>query len=222
MRPEDREAKRHPIEAYFEDLQRRVELLPRLSDAGYPDEALLLCCCRIESLGSSLYWPDDSAAKNFVRVLQEYGGEELLWHVHPKQLIESLRERVPKLYRLIGDRLCAALASDEHALRSPNEIAAPLDGRLAPSELKQLMQHLWRGTVASLVYSYLRGPLVHGPGASPLLLSKSRLHGGPIPVLDFNLLFPPLCRVLNEAKRISIASDSLFGHDFRSPEPHGT
>ncbi len=63
MQPEDRDAKAHAIATYFEDLHRRVELLPRLNQGGYPGEALLLCCCRIESLGGSLYWPEESAAK---------------------------------------------------------------------------------------------------------------------------------------------------------------
>jgi hypothetical protein len=223
MRPEDQEAKAHFIEGYFEDLRRRVELLPRLNSSGYPDESLLLCCCRIESLGSSLYWrpEEESAAKNFVRILREYGGEEVLWHIHPQHLIKSLQERVPKLYRLVGDRLRATLASDEHVLRSPSELAALLDRVLTRNELEQLNQQLWRGTIASLVYLHLRSPLVHGPGAVPLLLSKATLHGAPVPALDFELLFPPLCRILSEAKRISVTSNSFYGHDFRSSEPAG-
>jgi hypothetical protein len=39
------------IQAGFNDLEKRVKLLPELKKMGFEEEALLLCCCYIEAMG---------------------------------------------------------------------------------------------------------------------------------------------------------------------------
>lgn len=216
MRDEDIKAKASFIEAYFDDLRQRVDLLPKLHAAGYENEALLLCCCYIEGLGSSLYWPEEASARNFVHILGEHGSEAILWRIHPRQLLNALQARVPKLYSRISDQLVAAFATDENALRTKEEIVALVNDRLSAEEMQQLTKQFWRGTLANLVYSNIRSPLVHGLGASPILLSRTTLHGQPVPVLDFILLYPQLTEILGKVRELSITANSWFGHDFRS------
>lgn len=222
MRGEDIKAKASFIEAYFDDLRRRVEFLPKLHATGYENEALLLCCCYIEGLGSSLYWPDEASARNFVRVLEKQGSEEMLWHIHPRQLLSALEVRMPKLYQRISDRLAAAFATGQDALRTKEEVITLVNDRLTVEEMQQLKGHLWRGTLASLVYSNIRSPLVHGLSASPILLSRTTLRGQQVPVLDFALLYPQLSEILERVRELSVTTNSWFGHDFRSAEDSGT
>jgi len=222
MQDADNKVKASVIEAYFDDLKQRIDLLPNLHAAGYTNEALLLCCCYIEGLGTSLYWPDEASARNFVRILEEYGSEETLSHIHPRQLMSVLEERVPQLYQRISDRLAAAFATSQDALRTKEEVVTLMNHQLTLVEMQHLKNHLWRGTLASLVYSNLRSPLVHRLGASPILLSQTTFRGRPVPILDFTLLYPQLIEILARARQLSVTASSWFGHDFRNPADKST
>jgi hypothetical protein len=224
MRDEDVTAKANFIAAYFDDLRQRVDLLPKLHAAGYENEALLLCCCYIEGLGSSLYWPKEASAHNFVRILEEYGSEEFLWHIHPRQLLDALQAKAKSLYARIGDKLGALFATDENALRTKEEIIALVHDRLGlgDEDRRRLTNQLWRGTLANLVYSDIRSLLVHRLGARPVLLTQTTLHGLPIPVLNFTLLYPQLTEILEKVRELSVTTNSWFGHDFRISEDKGS
>src|SRR4051794_10677404 len=50
------------------------------------NEALMLCCCYIEALGSRQSPEPDRKAKNYCRILAEHGQHEIWRLVHPKQL----------------------------------------------------------------------------------------------------------------------------------------
>jgi hypothetical protein len=160
VRDENREGKLRAIEAYFEDLQRRSDFLEELDRKGHRSEALLLCCCYIEALGGNLYWPDEGSARNFVRLLQEHGGEELLWHIHPKQLRIGLSGAGSRRQG-IGQKLDRVLTEAEGRLYTEDQILALAGSCLTGEELDTLKQNLWRGTLAAVVYSRIRGPLIH-------------------------------------------------------------
>ena len=186
MRPEDRKAKIEFIEAYFVNLDRRIALLRQLHESEYENEALLLCCCYIDGLATSLYWPDEGSARNFVRVLQQHGGETLLCHVHPKQLFEAFDSK--RFLRSLAARVARLWGSNDHCLRTLDEAAAELSGHLPAEEASLLRNEIWRGTLAQLVYTRIRCQAVHNLGASPLLLSETTFRDKPVPPLDFDLL----------------------------------
>jgi hypothetical protein len=213
--PEDRKAKAEFIDAYFADLERRIALLPRLHAANYKDEALLLCCCYIDGLATNLYWPEEGSARNFVRVLQEHGGEELLCHVHPKELIEAFDSK--RSLRNLAARIATLWGFNDHRLRALDEAITELSGGLAAGEVNRLRTEIWRGTLAHLVYTTIRCQAVHRLGASPLLLSETTLRGQPVPPLDFDLLHPVIGRIREAAASLSTTTNTWFGHDFREP-----
>jgi hypothetical protein len=215
MRSEDREAKAEFIQAYFEDLDRRVMLLTRLDAADFPDEALLLCCCYIDGLAGSLYWPEEASARNFTKVLEQHGGEELLWHIHPKQLFEAFDSK--KSLRSLASKIAGISGADDHRLRTADEVVAELSGNLTAGETGQLRREVWRGTLSQLVYTRIRCQLVHGLGATPLLLSQTTLRWQSVPALDFTLLHRALRRICTVAANRSITTNRWFGHDFREP-----
>lgn len=215
MRPEDREAKAEFIQAYFEDLQQRVMLLPRLDAANHRDEALLLCCCYIDGLAGSLYWPEEASARNFSKILEEHGGEEVLWHIHPKQLLEAFDSK--KSLRGLACKIAGIFGAPDHRLRTADEMVGELSGELTPAETEQLRREVWRGTLSHLVYTQIRCRLVHALGATPLLLSQTTLRGQSVPDLDFALLHRALRRICTVAADRSTTTTRWFGHDFREP-----
>jgi hypothetical protein len=50
--PEESDGKAFFIKAYFDDLEQRIAFLRELQAAEHENEALMLCCCYIEALGS--------------------------------------------------------------------------------------------------------------------------------------------------------------------------
>ena len=93
----DQKAKAGFIKAYFDDLAQRSTFLAELAETGHQKEALLLCCCYIEGIANHLCWPGSRNKQNFVRVLKEYGGEEVLCRIHPGQLRRSLDNAPPQM-----------------------------------------------------------------------------------------------------------------------------
>ena len=85
------------IQAYFNDLEKRIAFLKELYDGDHTDEALMLCCCYIEALGSRQYHDSDRKAKNYYRTLEEHSGNKLFTLIHPKQLRNVLMSQ--KLFK---------------------------------------------------------------------------------------------------------------------------
>src|SRR5574341_345917 len=83
---DEKSRKAEYIKAYFDDLQSRVAFLAELDDKGRKNEALMLCCCYIEALGSRQSREPDRKAKNYCSVLAEHGNNEIWRLIHPKQL----------------------------------------------------------------------------------------------------------------------------------------
>lgn len=215
---ENRKAKLQSIEAYFEDLERRSDFLDKLDTKGHRSEGLLLCCCYIEALGGNLYWPDGRSARNFVRLLKEHGGEEVLWHIHPKQLRIGLTDARSKLVQGIGQKLDKVLAGAEGRLCTEEQILTLVEPFLTADELDTLKQNLWRGTLAALVYGRVRGPLVHQLSTRHgVSLDQTIFKGELVPDLDARILYPVLRRVIRGTKELSLASGKWYGHDFKAP-----
>jgi len=78
------------IGAYFDSLDTKIAFLKQLHQDDHRDEALILCCCYTEALGSQKYPSSDSKAKNYAKILEEEGGNPLFSLVHPRQLVRVL------------------------------------------------------------------------------------------------------------------------------------
>src|SRR4051812_46272776 len=87
---EDLVAKKEFIQAFFDDLEKRIQFTDTLFAEEHRDEARLLCCVYIEALGNGLEGNTLGGAATFTKVLELYGGEPLLSLIHPKALRESL------------------------------------------------------------------------------------------------------------------------------------
>jgi len=215
----NREAKLEFIRAFFDDLRRRSDFLVELVRTDQADEAHLLCVCYIEGLGNNLYWPEQRSKWNFVRVLKEYGGEEALWYVHPKQLRRALADAMSQRLRSIGEKLNDDLAKAEGKLYNEEEMFTLIAPALAEDEAKMLRQNLWRGSLAALAYERIRSQLVHNLGTGhSISFDRTSFRGQAVPELDFQMLYRALGQILQAARQLSVASGTWYGHDFKSPQ----
>ncbi len=218
----NRKAKLQAIESYFQNLKRRSSLLVKLDDSEYKEEAQLLCCCYIESLGSAFYASDTGSRKNFVRVLKQYGREEVLWQIHPKQLQIWLSEPRQKRLGRIRTALNAVLENAEKKLYTEDEILALGKPRLSVQDFDYLKANLWRGTIAAIAYQRIRNRLVHemgGPDA--VTFEGTSFKGEQVPALDFSLLHRALCRIIEAMLAISLKEEKFYGHDLKASAEGG-
>jgi hypothetical protein len=203
-----RKAKLSAIERFFEKWEQRVGFLLELFASGHEEEALLLACCYIEALGNALYWDARGSNYNFVRVLKEHSGEERFQHIHPQQLRIGLAEARQKRVQKIGNTLDKVLGKFDRKLYTEDEILALLSSHVDASELEELKQNLWRGTLAAFAYQRIRSEHVHTV-SGPIAFMPS--DGTDLP--DFLLLYGALQRIFQAAMERSVTSVRWFGHD---------
>ncbi len=76
---------------------------------------------------------------------------------------------------------------------------------LDPDRFNDLEKNLWRGTVASIVYSGFRSAAVHELGAIPLYFDGVTFNEKQAPEVDFPRLYRALRRISKEVKKIKLA-----------------
>jgi hypothetical protein len=203
------------IQAGFNDLEKRVKLLPELKKMGFEEEALLLCCCYIEAMGN-LYFPDSRGggkAYNFYRALKSFGEEERFMHIHLKQLWIGLRS--DKTLQKIGQKIGVTLKKAEKKLYSEKEVLALVGKLLDEKEMTKLSDNLWRGTLAALAYGSFRNPGVHElGGAKSFSFEGTTFKGKQVPVLGFSLLYKGMLNILRNMREISAKGRTYFGQTF--------
>ena len=202
------------IEADFNALEKRANSLLKLKKLGCEEEALLLCCCYIEAMGN-LYFRGGGRQLNFYRILKNFGGEEVLMYIHPKQLWIGLRSA--KNLREIGQKIGVTLKKAEKKLYTEEEALALVAHLLNKEEMTKLRDNLWRGTLAALAYKEFRNPAVHElGGAKSFSFDGTTFKGEPAPVLDFSLLYKGMLNILRKMREISTKTRTYFGQDFDS------
>jgi hypothetical protein len=204
------------IEAYFDDLDRKVAFLEELFRSGRQDEAATLCYVYVDGLGYSLYWPDERSAFNFVRVLCEHGDQPHLALVHPVGLTRWLcRETNSTKFNALGAKLEGHLSSTNRQLFAMSEFSAFLSSRLTPQELTILKKEIWRGTLAYATYEWLRNPFVHRLRVYGGLSFDGTTHRGKsVPTIEFWHLYGALKAIARHARQLSKTSGRFCGHHF--------
>jgi len=206
--PEESDGKAFFIKAYFDDLEQRIACLRELQAAGHENEALMLCCCYIEALGSQRYHQSNRKAKNYCTILVEYGDNALFGLVHPKQAVQVLRtvklfvnniNAIEAAISTIGKQLCQA--------QSLLELLRPI---LTSKQKDWLDNNLYKLTIAAISYERVRSELVHDISAAPVSFSETTYNGNPIPSIDFDLLYVALQSVFAEAKRQSVDANKWY------------
>lgn len=198
------------IVEYFEDLDRKIEALPRLADHGFEDEALTLCLVYIDGLAQALYWPDERNGVNFVRALCEHSGDLEFGLVHPLQLARALEAMKPA-WHPIAAAVRAAFPGPSYELSEVTSVLNALNGRLATAQLTVLAPEVWRGTIAAIAYYRMRIPAVHQLGAATISFDSSNVDGKSARPLDLARLQRAARMLAAEVRRRSLHAGEWFG-----------
>ena len=213
---EDLEAKLGFIEAYFDELSRRIEFLRELRATGHENEAMLLCCCYIDGLANYLYWPDSAGHRSFVHAVREFGPHEFLARIHPTQLREAIARRTGRRAG-VALSIVEQLESEFAGALMQQEVVERFIAEHADAEIQAWIgKNLWRGTLASIAYESLRVPSVHNLGAAGAIsFGQGNVDGDGIPNIDFEILLDTLQPIYDEARQRSITTNQWFGHDWK-------
>jgi hypothetical protein len=209
---ENKRGKLNFISAFFNDLDIKIKFLIELADSGHRDEAFLLSCCYIDWLELG-FWPNEGRYFSFVQVLRQYGGEEVFLYIHPKMLEEALSKLRGKWAELVLKKVLPILQQSRGKIYNEYDMIALLSPRLTTGEQAKIKDHLWRGTLAAIVYSRIRSPAVHEFGALDVSFDNTTFQGRPVPTINFQMLHKCLNRIANAAREKSLSTEKWFGHE---------
>ena len=185
-----------------------LDLCENLHADGHDNEALMLCCCYIEALGSHRYHDSERKAKNYCTILKEHGNNEIFGLAHPKQI--SLVLAKLKLFRSNIPLIDKAVTSLGNHLHDEDTITEIFDPLLTQQQKEWLSENFFKLTIAAISYELVRSELVHDLSAAPVSFSETTFNGELAPRLDFQLLYGALQSVFSDAKRQSIESNKWF------------
>lgn len=206
------------IRPFFDVRQKKIDFLLELNDQGHSSEALLLCCCYIDGLASSLYRPCERYSYNFVRVLKEHGESEIFACIHTVQLESFLKsKRAEKKGESISKKVAGTLDVNKYYLHTKDNMLSIVGEVLEADEKKWLGERLWRGTVAAIIYTEIRCQVIHNLFTIDRLpFENMTFNGKRIRQIDFDFMYPVLQRIFKKAREISLTSGRLYGCDFSS------
>lgn len=216
--PSENETKIDFIKAFFDDIDSKIAYLQELYNVSHREEAQVLCSCYIDGLASAFCWPDERNNFCFVKVLKDYGGNDIFAYIHPKMLdraLAKLSERGHK-WKAIHRSASLQLKLADMKLYEEAEILQFLSSCLDSSEKNKVSQELWRGSFASIVYHEFRIASVHGLGPpNRTTFEKTTFRGKPVPPIDFFMVHDSLKRIIIAARELSQKSGKWFGHDYK-------
>lgn len=196
------------IKAYFDDLEGRIAFLKQLHQDGHRDEALMLCCCYIEAIGSRKHYQSDRKAKNYAKILEEESGNPLFSLVHPQQILCVLKGT--KSFKNDMKRIEPLIENFGKALQTQTIVFDTLSPMLSEDQKKWLLDNLFKGTIAAISYDMVRSELVHDISAGNVTFSETTVNSAPVPDLNFDLLYPALLNIFVQVKNKSIETNSWY------------
>jgi hypothetical protein len=212
--PEDVAAKEALMNAYFDKALERVSFVERLAAEGHEIESLTLCVVYLDGLSQLLSWPEKEVGRNFVQTLCSHDQSGYLSLIHPLQLIRAFdsmnRPWTPRA-RALETRYSGppySLMSREDASNAIGETFS------SKNEVAEVVRQLWRGTLAAVVYHWMRNPSVHGLGGSPrITFDETNFKDTCPPAISLGTLLPPLKEMLRQARERSLNRCEWFGDD---------
>lgn len=193
------------IQTYFDNLEKRIAFLKELYDGNHTDEALMLCCCYIEALGSRQSHDSDRKAKNYYRILEEHCDNKLFTLIHPKQLRNVLMSQ--KLFKANITQIKPIIDGFGKELILQEVVFDSLSPVITKDQVNWLNDNLFKGTMAAISYERVRSDLVHDISTSNLTFNETIFDGKPVPDMNFELLYPALMNIFHSLKEISLKTN---------------
>jgi hypothetical protein len=198
------------VEAFFGEFEQKIKRLEELRSQSFEDEAFTLCLVYIDRLASGHYGGKYGRnRKNFWRALKELSNNPLLGMIHPLPLLEQTKAKCPTATSPIE----SIIKKQPHALLDEDKLAEEIrHWSLTDSEKVGLISSLWRASIASISYDYIRNAEVHGPGSGGISFDESIYKGQVGVTLDFKIFFDALRSILSRVTEMSISSSQWFGN----------
>ena len=205
-------AKHDGMNQYFGEWESRVAFLDALAAKSHADEALLLACCYVDVFGNNLY--GGAGHRNFVRVLVQHGGNPALGLIHPSQVHNWLVSSDAVWCKDLHSKLDGHLKKLTGQLFTDAEFALAVQPPLMAEEVEKIRPHLWRGTLASVIYTNVRCEAVHSFPPVRVSFGLTTFGGKPLEPLDYTSIAPAVKSILAYVKATSLESGKYYGHDF--------
>ena len=207
------------IADYFDDLDARIETVSLINEDSHTDEALLLCCAYLDSVASLRYRNPERSHFYFVKLLEEHGRDQRLGLVHPIQFLHALDKHRSKWSDEVLRKTRSTLLQLVGTLYEKSDFRSRVRTLLSADEKEKVRENLWRGTLASIIYTNVRCELVHGiaPSISPhsVDLSSTSWNQTQVGPINFGFVHTILKSVSADLRSSSLARGELFGHGFR-------
>lgn len=211
MNIEDTEAKRRFIVAFFDSLDDKIRFLERLVGQDRSEEARLLCICYLDGLCNWLQQEPKSFSWNWTYGLTRFSDDVIFKLIVPISLRRSLPwKSVPPSAKSPIARALNSLKPKEALL--PEDFIRRIESLLSCDDLEWLQKELWRGSIAAMVYTNVRGPNVHWLGsAHALIFPDIKFNSEPLPPIDLFTLCRCLANVATHARSVSLRTNKWFG-----------
>lgn len=211
------EVKKKLIEVYFLHLEDKLEKIKEISKISEED-ALMLCCCTIETLGARKYQEIDyidpprkalanySKSAAFTEILTQYSGYTFWDKIHPIGLLEFM----PKIFNNNYQDYMVALSEIGYELREKEFVIEYVKDLFENSKQKEWFEkHSHKGTVGNIAYSKVRSEIVHNISHEPItFLAKWKNEA--LPDIDFPLMEKCLSTIIEGLKADSYKLETFW------------
>jgi hypothetical protein len=201
-------------EVYLKHLEFKLEKIREISKIS-EEEALALCCCYIEAIGSKRYELANqgieraarySKSAAFTDTLVNFSGYDFWDKIHPVALLGCL----PKIFDKNYDEYVVKLSEIGDSVRDADFIRDHVEKLFLNSKQREwFANHTHKGSIGSLAYSKVRCEIVHNISHEPIafLAPHNELK---LPDIDYELMENSLANIIKNLKQLSIEHKKLW------------
>ncbi|EJL6784201.1 hypothetical protein NMR91_003094 [Vibrio alginolyticus] len=204
-------------EVYLKHLELKLAIIRDISKVS-EEEALVLCCCYIEAIGSKkhqLSEPVDGERKRtqrysksaaFTDTLVKYSGYDFWDKVHPIALVEVL----PPIFDDNYEDYLYRLAEIGGAIREAEFVIEHVKDLFTNARQRDWFEkHIHKGSLGNIAYSRVRSEIVHNVSHESFSFLAT-WKGEAIPDIDYTLMEECLTNIVGNLRKLSIEHKKLW------------
>lgn len=201
------------IDAWWDEIQERVQYLMVLMADQRFEEALTLTANYLEGIAHALVSLNAAHADHYEDELEEHSNDPYLTLVHPLQLVR-LTAQIQGLSPSASHGLAATFRGPDLTLLYKEQAVEVVRATLAASEAKIVERAIWRCTVAYVIYDFIRSQSFRRrEGTHSIGLGKSFRQGAAAQGLSVPELVGLLLGMIEEGRARSHAMGMLPEQD---------
>ncbi|KAB0462028.1 hypothetical protein [Vibrio kanaloae] len=200
---------------YLEHLELKLAKIREIAQTS-EEEALALCCCYIEAIGSRRFQLSGDGAESktryskaeaFTDTLVKFSGYEFWDKIHPVGLLGCLPS---KSFSRNYDAYVVKLTEIGESVREPEFVREQVkELHLNFNQRKWFEDHIHKGSIGSIAYSKVRSEIVHNISHEPFTFT-AMYNDVKLPDLDYELMESCLSNVLDNLKQLSEENNKFW------------